>query len=141
MYLLDTNVLSEIQKAEPDYNVLRFMGTLHREHSYTSSIVLFELLSGAEMAPETRATVQLLRFIDWLVTDRFDGRILAYNLDVARTHAHLFALNRKGGRPKPKLDLQIAATALTHDLTLVTRNTKDFTDLGLHLLNPWKVEH
>lgn len=138
MYLLDTNVLSEVQKPAPDLNVLAFMGRLTRTQSYTSALVVFELLAGIELNPSAREAAIQRRFVDWLTGDRCEGRVLDYDLEVARTHARLVGELKRAGRPKPRIDLQIAATALTHGLVLVTRNLVDFADMGLELFSPWE---
>lgn len=137
MYLLDTNVVSELRRITPNAGVMLFMAKLRREQSHTAALVIHELLAGLEMNPGMRDAASLRSYVEWLIRDRFKDRIKTYDVEVARFHARLVGELKRSGRPKPRVDLQIAATALTHGFVLVTRNTSDFEGLGVPLLNPW----
>jgi toxin FitB len=103
-------------------------------------ITLAEIQKGIEMLGEGKRRAQLE---DWLKQDLeawFAGRILLVDRSVAARWASLVAQGIRTGRPLPTVDSLIAATALTHDLTIVTRNTRDFEGIGAATLNPWESE-
>ncbi|TCT06345.1 type II toxin-antitoxin system VapC family toxin [Paralcaligenes ureilyticus] len=133
-YLLDTNVLSELRRKAPNPAVLQWF--THRPAStlYLSVLTLGEIRKGVEAISKVDRR-QLL--VDWLETELsafFIGRILSVDVAVADRWGRLVAA---AGRPLPAIDSLLAATALEHDLVLVTRNTKDFESLGVSLINPW----
>lgn len=134
-YLLDTNVLSEMVRKEPDPRVQQWFEKTPDELLYISVLTLGEIRKGvALVADDTRrAKVQL-----WLEEDVptwFAKRVLAIDSGVADEWGCLCA---NMGRPLPVIDSLLAATALHHQLRLVTRNTKDFNYPSLRLINPWE---
>jgi predicted nucleic acid-binding protein len=133
-YLVDTNVVSEGRRQRPDPQVTHFMQTLRGQPVFISVLTLGELRRGAELRRRSDAVAaeQLAVWID--VTEiNFADRVLPVDRAVADIWGKLSA-----DRPRPVVDALIAATALAHDLTLVTRNTRDFADTGVALVNPWK---
>lgn len=133
---MDTNVLSELRRKAPNPAVLQWF--THRPAStlYLSVLTLGEIRKGVEAISEVDRR-QLL--VDWLETELsafFIGRILSVDVAVADRWGRLVAA---AGRPLPAIDSLLAATALEHDLVLVTRNTKDFESLGVSLINPWNT--
>jgi hypothetical protein len=135
MYLLDTNVLSEPNRPRPDDNVSAWLEQTRAESTFTAATVVAEMLFGAATHPDPVRRNRLHQNIEFMLQGRVAGRVLPYDLAAARVHARLLAVTRSRQRPRP--DLQIAAVALVHNLTLVTRNIRDFTDLGVPLLDPW----
>lgn len=135
-YLIDTNVLSELRRRAPDANVLRWVGARPASTLYLSVLTLGELRKGIEgLAEGTRK----LRLLDWLEVELaayFFGRILAVDLGVADRWGRLLAQTT---RPLPAVDSLLAATALSHGLTLVTRNVRDFPHPDLKVLDPWSA--
>lgn len=137
MYLLDTNVVSELRKVragKSDKNVARWSDSVDATQLYLSVVTIQELEIGV-LSAERRDTIQgaLLRtWMDQNVLPAFDGRILEVDARVAICSAGLHVPD-----PKPFRDGLIAATALVHGLTVVTRNTSDFRTTGVELLNPW----
>lgn len=133
-YLVDTNVLSELRRSNPDADVVRWLEGRPATTLYLSVLTLGELRKGIEMLPEgTRKR----RLLDWLEVDLpgfFTGRLLPIDAQVADRWGHLVA---QAGRPLPAIDSLLAATALTHGLTLVTRNRRDFQHPGLVVIDPW----
>lgn len=133
-YLLDTNVLSELRRRSPDPGVVDWFSQRPPATLYLSVLTLGEIRKGIEgVGDETRRQALL----DWLETDLptfFTGRILAVDGSVADRWGRLVAA---AGRPLPAIDSLLAATALEHDLVLVTRNVKDFAGLPVELFNPW----
>jgi predicted nucleic acid-binding protein len=135
-YLIDTNVLSELRRREPDARVVRWFAERPAGTLYLSVLTLGELRKGIDALPESPRKLALL---DWLETDLpmfFAGRILAIDTNVADRWGRLVA---QAGRPLPAIDSLLAATALTHGLTLVTRNLRDFSHPDLTVLDPWSA--
>jgi predicted nucleic acid-binding protein len=134
-YLLDTNVLSELRRKQPDAGVSVWIAQRPASTLYLSVLTLGELRKGIEgmSDPDRR-----LALSDWMQTDLaafFLGRILSVDASVADRWGQLVAI---AGRPLPAIDSLLAATALVHGLTMVTRNTKDFEGLGVEVVNPWR---
>lgn len=133
-YLLDTNVLSELRRKMPDAKVVDWFSKRPSASLYLSVLTLGEIRKGIEACGDAAKRQTLL---DWLETDLplfFAGRILPIDAAVAERWGRLTAA---AGRPLPAIDSLIAATAIEHDLTLVTRNVKDFDGLSVELFNPW----
>lgn len=137
MYLLDTNVVSELRKVrsgKAQANVARWAERADPAELFISVIVLQELEIGVLRAERRDPTQgRLLRV--WLeehVLPAFRGRILAVDTAVARLSARLHVPD-----PRPVRDALIAATALVHDMTVVTRNSQDFVPTGVSVLDPW----
>ena len=137
MFLLDTNVISELRKAKAgkaDANVAAWIRSVPEASLFLSAIVIQELEIGTSLA-ERRDVAKgaLLRaWLDDHVLPTFSERILPVDTAVARRSAALHVPN-----PRPIRDGLIAGTALTHGMTLVTRNVSDFESTGAPLLNPW----
>lgn len=134
-YLVDTNVLSELRRREPDARVVGWMTWRPASTLYLSVLTLGELRKGIAGLP---AGERRQRLADWLEADLpayFAGRILPIDAAVADRWGRLLA---EAGRPLPAIDSLLAATAITHGLTLVTRNTRDFQIPGLTVLDPWQ---
>jgi hypothetical protein len=136
MYLVDTNVISEARKggnAHP--GVLAFWRTVAPSDLYIPVLAIGEIRRGLETlryrgdAPQAR---QLETWLDLVVTD-YSDRILDFDLDCAQVWGKLMSPN-----PQHAIDKQIAAVALIHDLTVVTRNVDDFVGLGVRLHNPFQ---
>lgn len=138
MFLLDTNVVSELRKAgsaKADARVMAWAQGVDAASLYLSAITLLELELGV-LQIERRDAAQGMMLRAWLdrqVMPAFDGRILAVDADVARRCARLHVPD-----PRSERDALIAATALIHGMTVVTRNTGDFEATGVVLLNPWQ---
>jgi len=135
MYLIDTNVWSELRNyGRADVNVRTWAQTANEAQSYLSVVTVFELERGV-LLMDRRDPQQGARLRDWLeqhVLEPFENRTLPIDGAIARRCAALHVPD-----PRPERDALIAATALTHGLTVVTRNTSDFEPMGVALLNPW----
>lgn len=139
MYLLDTNVVSELRKVKSgkaDRNVADWTDRVEASDLYLSVIVLQELEIGVLLA-ERRDPLQGALLRTWLnahVLPAFSDRILAIDMAVAQRSARLHVPD-----PRPFRDCLIAATALVHGMTVVTRNVADFQAAGVQFLNPWSA--
>lgn len=137
-FLLDTNVPSEIGKPFPQPSVLRWLGTVEETQTFLSVVSLGEMRKGCELLePGSKRRLQLERWLEDDVHKWLAGRILPVTEAIAERWGRLEAQRQRLGLPLNTADGQIAATALEHGLTLVTRNVKDFRDLGVTLFNPW----
>jgi predicted nucleic acid-binding protein len=132
-YLLDTNILSETRKKLADESVLAFVAGAHPSSLYISVLTLGELRKGVALkqASDPVAAKGLSAWVDGLEFS-FADRIVGIDAASARLWGELSAQ-----RPRAVVDTLLAATAITHDLTLVTRNTADVQDIGVVLLNPF----
>lgn len=135
-YLVDTNVLCESSKPKPDASVLRWLED-HDAELYLSALSLGEMLVGIHLMDRGKRRQQIenwyQRIERWAA-----GRILAVDAVVMRTWAPLYVKHQKDGRKLPAMDSLVAATAIHHQLTLVTRNTGDFPE-DVAILNPWQA--
>ena len=134
-YLLDTNVVSETRKVRPDPHVLGFLGTAHAAALFLSALTLGELRKGvaAQRHADPGAAARLGSWVDDIETTYTD-RVLPIDISVARIWGELSAQ-----RSLPVIDTLIAATALVHGLTLVTRNIRDVAFTGVSVIDPWQV--
>jgi toxin FitB len=136
-YLLDTNVLSETRRPRPDPAVIAFLETTDEDSLFLSVITLAELRRGVDRLPSGRRRSALN---EWLQNDlivRFDGRILGIERETADAWGRLMARAERNGRTPAVLDVWIAAIAVVHGMTVVTRDVADFTPLSDQVFNPW----
>lgn len=137
MFLLDTNVVSELRKVaggKADANVERWARTTTTESLFISAITIMEIETGLLLI-ERRDSKQGAVLRNWLeayILPAFESRTLSVDTAVARRCAALHVPNRR-----PDRDAFISATALVHDMTVVTRNVADFAPTGVAVLNPW----
>ncbi len=137
-YLIDTNVLSELRKKKPDPNVVKWFEHRARQSLYLSVLTLGEIRKGIEALNDPIGSVRRQALIEWLEQDLptfFLGRVLPVDASVADRWGRLQA---QAARPLPAIDSLLAATALHRNLTLVTRNLKDFSGMKLSVINPWE---
>jgi predicted nucleic acid-binding protein len=136
--LLDTNVLSELVRREPDEGVVSWLDLLDAAEVATTAITAAELLYGVARLPQGRRKQQLSQAIDELIEEDLDGRVEPFDVTAAAHYAALVSDRDTLGRPISVADAQIAAIARKLRATLATRNTDDFTDTGVDLIDPWK---
>ena len=140
MYVLDTDVVSELRKIKAgkgNPNVAAWVESVEPVETFLSSITIHELELGIVLLErkDPKQGAILRAWLDTRVLTEFDERILAVDLDVARRCAKLHIPN-----PGPLRNSFIAATALVHGMTVVTRNVSDFNPMGADILNPWEFE-
>jgi predicted nucleic acid-binding protein len=136
-FLLDTCVLSGLRQPKADAGVVQWAAQTDEERLYLSVVTLMEIQKGIAKLPQGVKKVALQNWLDEDLQARFAGRILRVDEDTALTWGTLLAETEKRGAPVPVVDGLVAATAIAHNLTLVTRNTADFERLPVRLLNPW----
>lgn len=131
MYLVDTNVLSEVRRKTPA--AMSWMASVDPTAIYISVISLGEIMKGAEMQMD-RDPLFSRRLLNWLdqLHEAYDDRILPVSLDIALAWGRIAA-----GRSCSTPDALLGATARNHNLVLVTRNIRDFWDLPIAVFNPW----
>ena len=137
-YLLETNVLSEWMRPQPDSAVLTWVGQQSPDRLYTSAITVAEIEAGLALMP-TGQHQRALQAAAWAMFEQdFADRLWAFDVSAAHVYAVVKAQRSRAGRPIGHADAQIAALALLHRARLVTRNVADFTGIaGLDVLNPW----
>ncbi len=136
-YLLDTCVLSELVKNAPEEQVVRWLKERRANQTFISAITLAELERGVAKLPESKRRSELTIWLKHIEGD-FKDRILSFDSEVAHHWAAMTAKTEAGGRSMAVLDSMIAATALAHRSSLVTRNVRDFANSGVEIINPWE---
>ena len=137
MIVLDTNVISELTKLAPDSRVVSWVDEFASDDVATTAITAAELLYGVARLPEWRRKRELGSAIAGLLRDDFEGRILAFDEKAARCYAEIVTRREWIGRPIGTADAEIAAICQAVEATLATRNTGDFEETGILLVNPW----
>jgi toxin FitB len=135
-YLLDTNVISELVKQTPNQQVLNWMESIDNEKLYLSVITIGEIRKGIAGIQNPERLKQISHWLEIELPAFFEHRILNIDVQIADRWGRL--QNQNKGITLPAIDGLIAATACVHDLRLVTRNTKDFINASISLLNPWE---
>lgn len=133
-YLLDTNVLSEPLKPRPAREVEKWFELVAPDSLYVSVLSLGEIRSGIDRLGDGKRRTRLLQWLEVELPAWFVERILSVDRMVADRWGHLLATHRQ----LDPVDALLAATALVHNLTMVTRNVGDFAVAGLELVNPWE---
>jgi predicted nucleic acid-binding protein len=136
-FLLDTNVPSELTRLRSDPRVERWLDDADDELLYISVVSLGEIFKGLTILPESKRRRELQQWIDETLRPWFEGRVLPVNEAISERWGILAGERHVKGRPLSVGDGLIAATALEHDLTVVTRNVKHFTGLGVGVFDPW----
>lgn len=136
-YLLDTCVIFELVRPEPNPAVLAWVRDCEEEALFLSVVTIGELEKGIAKVADSSRKKKLASWIRNDLAARFQSRILPVDLQVAARWGVLVGESERRGVPLPVIDSLIAATSLQHDLTVVTRNTADFERWGARCFNPW----
>ena len=139
MILLDTNIVSEPMRIQPDPVVIRWLNEQDAAQLYVSSVTIAEIHFGIACLPEGARQGGLREAFGEFLDQVFDSRILSFGTASAEIYGQIRATRRAQGRPITPLDAQIAAIALENDLSLATRNVKDFNGFDLVIHNPFKA--
>lgn len=136
-FLLDTNVISELVRPRPEPNVTNWIEATNESLLYLSVLTLGEVRKGIASLRNTSRRAALEAWLDSDLALRFANRILPVDQNVADRWGRIAAQSAAQGSPLSVIDGLLAATALDHNLTLVTRNVKDVAVAGVPLFNPW----
>jgi predicted nucleic acid-binding protein len=137
-FLLDTNCLSELVRAEPEPRVMEWVESADEQLLYISVLTLGEIRKGVAGLPQSSRRTRLESWLSVELQTRFAGRILPIDVAVAERWGVLAAQARSKGVSLPIIDGLLAATAAHYNLTVVSRNAVDFTGAQVAVLNPWE---
>ena len=137
-WLLDTNVLSEFRRPKPDTKVVRFVSAQSLDLLYVSVVTLAAIRFGIEMVKDANRRMELNEWVENRLRPMFADRILELTEDIMLKWRLLVEEGRKKGHTFSQPDLMIAATALHHGLTVVSRDTREYEEANVPILNPWK---
>lgn len=137
-YLLDTCIVSELIKDDPEIKVANWVSEAPETSLYLSVLTLAELHKGIEKLPESKRKDKLHKWVNSDLRERFKNRILDFDLKSATKWGEIQGQAEIVGRPMPLIDGLIAATGISNDLIVVTRNVKDMEQSGVTIFNPWE---
>jgi len=135
-YLLDTCVLSELVKPNPNDKVIGWLDDTPNERLFLSVVTIGEIRKGLTKLPESKKKKSLTNWLNTLLED-YQSRIYDINLTVAENWGIIQGSAENSGTPIASIDSLIAAVAYTYNLTLITRNEKDFIPSNIPIINPW----
>ena len=138
-YLLDTNCISELVRLKPEPSVMAWMQAAEEALLYLSVLTLGEIRKGLAGLPQGKRRMHLETWLEIELRARFAGRILPIDFPIADRWGLLAATAKRQGKTLSTIDGLLAATALHHNLTVVSRNVSDFADTRVQVLNPWKA--
>jgi toxin FitB len=137
-FLLDTNCISEVVRTKPEPRVLQWMEVAEESLLHLSVLTLGEIRKGIAGLPQGKRRTHLEAWLELDLQARFAGRILAIDAAIADRWGLLAAEAKRKGRTLSAIDGLLAATALNHNLTIVSRNVNDFASAQAQILNPWE---
>ena len=140
MIILDTNILSELMRSQPDKLVLHWIGTYKATDLFITALTKAEILYGLELLSQGKRRTALKQAARSMFDIDFAQRILPFDADAAQQFAIIAAKRKKIGRPISQIDAQIAAISRFHNASLATRNVSDFEECGIEIINPWEQE-
>lgn len=137
MIILDTNVLSELMRPQPNPAVVSWVAKQSTAELFTTTITQAEILYGLALLPAGNRRHQLTKAAEDMFGEDFAGRLLAFDSAAAREFATIAAERRQSGKGISQLDAQIVSIASSRGAQLATRNVDDFSGCGVGVLNPW----
>ena len=138
-YLLDTNIISELISKQPNQLVIDFLSSINENDIYLSVITIGEIKSGIENVKSLDKKEKLAKWLYEELLKRFENRIINIDVNVMITWGKINQNLKSLGKPLPIMDLLIGSSCIFHEFVLVTRNEKDFKNLELKILNPFKI--
>lgn len=138
-YLLDTCAISEMVKPQPHKAVVDWIEGCDEDSIFLSVLTVGEIQKGIAKLSDERRRAKIQQWLDTDLRDRFEDRILAVSEEVALTWGNMEGESKARGRPIPSIDGLIGATAIAHNLTVVTRNVDDISATGARVLNLWAL--
>lgn len=139
MIILDTNVVSELMRPEPSPAVVDWLDDQDATDLHLSAVTLAELLYGIARLTDGHRKQTLAIHVEAMVAEDLDHRVVAFDEAAAPHYGDIVTRRERAGRPISVADAQIAATCRSHGALLATRNTNDFTDTSIDLVNPWSA--
>ena len=137
MVILDTNVVSEFMRRHPEPAVVAWLNARPPHDLFVTAVTEAEVRTGIAFLPAGRRRRHLVRAADRAFNELFEDRVLPFEREAARAYATIAAERRKAGRPISQFDCQIAAIARSLGAAVATRNTRDFDETGIPVLDPW----
>ena len=137
-FLLDTNCISELVRPTPAPRVMEWMEAADEALLYLSVLTIGEIRKGLAGLPQSKRSTRLETWLEVELQARFAGRMLAIDAGVADRWGLIAAEAKRKGKALAVIDSLIAATAVHHNLTVVTRNVSDFANMQIQVLNPWE---
>jgi len=137
-YLLDTNIISEFISKTPNKKVIDYILTLNENDIYLSVITIGEIKAGVEKLANSQKKDKLLYWLENDLLVRFKNRIINIDIEVILQWATVNTQLKQMGKPLPLMDSLIGATTQAKDMILLTRNEKDFQNLDIQIVNPFK---
>ena len=137
MPVFDTNVLSELMRPAPNTAITSWVAEQTTSTLYLTAVSEAELRYGLAIMPPGRRRDGLAQGLERMLRTGFANRILPFDSSAAYTYAEIAAARRALGRPMPEANCQIAASARSRDIAVVTRNVRDFADTGIGVIDPW----
>lgn len=136
-YLLDTCLISELAKSEPNKKVVDWVLNENETNFYISVLTFGELHKGIDKLPVSKKKKELQIWVENELKNRFQNRIIGIDICISITWGNIQCIAEKKGKPMSVIDSLIAATGIVHDLTVVTRNVADMEQSSVKLFNPW----
>lgn len=139
MWILDTNVVSELMRSEPDPCVVEWVGARPGGSLFLTAVTEAELRYGVALMPDGRRRTEMADALEGMLEQDFSNRILSFDRRAARAYAMIVSSRRKQGRPISQFDGQIAAIAQSRNAGVVSRNEADFVNCEIEIINPWQL--
>lgn len=137
MYIIDTNIASELMRPAPTASVATWIATRDAEEMFLTAVSEAELHYGVAILPAGHRKNELVAALNSWLDVGFSGRVLPFDAAAARYYSEIASRRRAIGRPISTTDCQIAAVTCSHRAALVTRNIRDFDRLNIEVINPW----
>ena len=138
-FLLDTNCISELVRPKPEPRVMDWMEAVNETMLYLSVLTVGEIRKGLAGLPQGKTRTHLETWLDVDLRARFEGRIVPIDSAIADRWGLIAAQAKRSGKALSVIDGLLATTALHHNLTVVSRNARDFGDTQVAVLNPWEA--
>ena len=138
MFVLDTNVVSELMRPAPDPVIASWVAERATSSLFLTAVTEAELRFGLAVMPTGKRRDGLAAALEHMLETGFANRVLPFDSGAARAYAEIAAARRRLGRPIPEADCQIAAIARSRGMAVATRNIRDFKDMGIEISDPWE---
>jgi len=137
LFILDTNIVSEVMRDVPSPEVMAWLDERPKHDLYITAVTQAEILSGISFLPGGRRRSELAEAAEHAFSNLFSGRVLTFDSAAAQAYAEIASARRSAGRPISQFDGQIAAIARSRSMTVATRNMADYEGCGITVINPW----